>query len=159
MDVILFLLYLSDISARLQMFGESMFTIVLIALIILSGVLVIVSIFKIFTDESEQSAIDKVDTFLNRLFKSKLLAFCIVLILVLKLFTPSDKILQVIAGLYAGSILLEQPVVNSLLEKSYKIIDFKLDEILKDSKNKFDPFLDKKFENEIEDTKKFVNHK
>ena len=143
MYVILFLLYLSDISLRLQKFADQAFQAIIILVLVLLVAAGFVALIKCATPKGEEYRTSHFETFLSKIIKSKLLALCIILLLVIKLFTPSDKMLQIIAGLYAGSLILEQPAVNSLLDKSYKIIDSKLDEILKESNIELKP-LEKK---------------
>ena len=139
MYVILFLLYLSDISEKLQRFGSGMFEAGMIVLTILVLIKVFLTIMGSIKETEQSFNAKTVDSYITSIIKSKLFAFLIVMFLLLKLFTPSEKMLQILAGLYAGSTLLEQPAVNSLLDKSYKILDSKLDEILKESNIELKP--------------------
>ncbi|MDE6209597.1 MAG: hypothetical protein K2M73_08015 [Lachnospiraceae bacterium] len=133
MYVVLFLLYLSDISLRLQACADKAFEGIITLALALLLVAAFVAFIKCATPKGEESRTTHFETFLSKIIKSKLLALCIVLLLIMKLFTPSDKMLQIIAGLYAGILIVEQPAVNSLLDKSYKLIDSKLNKLLEES--------------------------
>lgn len=43
---------------------------------------------------------------------------------------PRKELMYIASGLYLGNEALENPKVNALFEKSYKLIDSKLDEML-----------------------------
>ncbi|MDE6209599.1 MAG: hypothetical protein K2M73_08025 [Lachnospiraceae bacterium] len=53
-----------------------------------------------------------------------------VLCLLIAVISPSKGLMYTITGFHIGGKLIEQPQMNSILDKSYKILDQKLDEIL-----------------------------
>ena len=53
-----------------------------------------------------------------------------VLCLLIAVISPSKGLMYTITGFHIGAKLIEQPQMNSILDKSYKILDQKLDEIL-----------------------------
>ena len=51
------------------------------------------------------------------------------------LFIPSKNTLYTIAGVYAGQQIIESEKVNSLLDKTYILIEQKLDEVIENDKS------------------------
>ena len=69
---------------------------------------------------------------LNALSWVKTISFKIAFVfcLLIAVISPSKGLMYTIAGFHIGAKLIEQPQMNSILDKSYKILDQKLDEIL-----------------------------
>ena len=59
-----------------------------------------------------------------------------VIVGIIILFIPSKGTLYTIAGVYAGQQIIESEKVNSLLDKTYILIEQKLDEVIENDKSK-----------------------
>ena len=58
-----------------------------------------------------------------------------VIVGIIILFIPSKSTLYTIAGVYAGQQIIESEKVNSLLDKTYILIERKLDEVIENDKS------------------------
>ena len=58
-----------------------------------------------------------------------------VIVGIIILFIPSKGTLYTIAGVYAGQQIIESEKVNSLLDKTYILIEQKLDEVIENDKS------------------------
>lgn len=114
MHTTILLLYLTQLMEHLR--------IILIIFANLMGILWLIN-FLMVTLGDKNDDFDKVVS--SKSYKITFIVFTLLII-----FIPANKFMYTITGLYVGTKLIEQPYTNSLLEKSYKILDKKLDEII-----------------------------
>ena len=67
--------------------------------------------------------------------KAKVICFISALVGTVILLIPSKTTLYVMAGVYAGQQVMESEKVNSLLDKTYILIEQKLDEVIANGKS------------------------
>ena len=78
------------------------------------------------------SANENTDNDLYRFFvkRGKKIIVCWLCLLLLCAVIPRKELMYIAGGLYLGNEVLENPKVKTLVEKSYRILDDKLDTIL-----------------------------
>lgn len=118
MENIIILMYLIEVFESLSN------TVILISIFTLIGLLI-----YCFISTTERGE--------NAFYKLRNYFYCCFAAIILTAFIPNKTVMYVAIGSYAGNTILENKDVNSILNKSYDIIDHKLDEILEDiNKNK-----------------------
>ena len=112
-------LYLVDVLSRLSGFFG------LIAVIVGFFIVISVVIFLAMANENT-------DNDLNRFFVKygKKIIVCWLCLLLLWAVIPRKELMYIAGGLYLGNEVLENPKVKTLVERSYRILDDKLNTIL-----------------------------
>ena len=93
--------------------------------------LVLAVIFIIICRFNEKDITEGLNAVVKKVERSlKPLVILFVVLILFKIILPSKEFIYIAGGLYAGNEIMDNPKVNALFEKSYKIIDSKLDEML-----------------------------
>lgn len=93
--------------------------------------LVLAIIFIIFCRFNEKDITEGLNTIAKKVERSlKPLVILFVVLILFKIILPSKEFIYIAGGLYTGNEIMDNPKVNALFEKSYKLIDSKLDEML-----------------------------
>lgn len=116
-----FIIYGVDVLLSIQILVKV--TILLLGFLILSSIL---SGFMLLSEDLKELPI------VNLFAKPPFIITFFVLI-ILNVLIPSQKTLYTLAGVYVGVQLMENPQTNELLNKSYKVINKKLDSLIEDS--------------------------
>ncbi|ETD25604.1 hypothetical protein [Helicobacter canis] len=131
MTSILAIVYLMDIVGRITTFA----IICAIIFSIIAG-FAGVQVLSIKFDEKSPDITEQDKKIVGNIFKisSTLLAISIFF----AIFTPTQFFLTALAGFKAGNMIVEQPKINIILDKTYKILENKLDELLVESDKKIE---------------------
>ena len=130
---LLILLYLAEFITNIDnaasAFERFILTYFFIAAIFAVVYLAFLNIFN--GDEEDKEVKEKMGFAIEIVKKSiKPLLIILVALILFRAILPSKDFVYMAGGIYMGSEILENPKVNALFEKSYKIIDSKLDEML-----------------------------